>query len=329
MLPFTLDDHFAYGYAGSAPFDCSKRDTLWCTYSRAKREPETFDKEVTRVAGILAEEASLRKRKLIVMLSGGMDSEIVLKGCVAAGIDFETISFRFKHQLNSHELVHVERAKKKYGAKHSYFDIDIHEWLKTEELEELFHGSMAGSLNLLPHMKLMNHIWFELNGMPVLGNGDVYLENKSGKWNYVELEYMLAWFRHAIRFGILGGIGFFQHTPEITLSLLRDPRIQRLGRDEDTYANKAYDSSKFIKYAIYRKIWPDLLMRPKLGGHEMVKELYLNRERELLKSRNVWDQKFLVPYDDFRSQMEPTGRAYLQHESEQALRTDSRMTAES
>lgn len=324
MHPHTLDTHFAYGYGG-APFDCSLRtkDTpLWCTYSRATREPKSFEDEVTVVAGILSEEAGHLKRKPIVLLSGGMDSEVVLRGCLAAGIEFEAITFRFKNGLNNHELVHVAAAVAKYGIKHSYYDIDIVAWLKTSEFEDLFHGAMAGSINLLPHMKLMNHIWFELNGMPVLGNGDLYLENEGG-WNYVELEYMLGWFRHAVRFGVLGGIGFFQHTPEIVLAMMREPKILKLGHNEDEYANRMYETSKFVKYGIYRKFWPDFNLRPKLGGHEMVKNLYLKREAELLSDREVWDQKFIVSYDDFRAQLEPTGTACRQAVALQLLQTDS------
>lgn len=311
MLPYTLDNHFSYGY-GETPFDTNARSLqrpLWCSYSRAQREPLSFNQEVALTAGLLADSAASLHRKPVVLLSGGMDSEVVVQGCITAGIDFETITFRFKHGLNGHELKHVEEAVRKYGVKHSYFDIDIHAWLKTIEFEDLFYGSQATSINLLPHMLLMNHVWGS-NGMPILGNGDVYLENENDSWNYVELEYILAWFRHAVRFGILGGIGFFQHTPELTLSMLREPRIQRLGQQNDEYANRLYDTSKFVKYGIYRKHWPEFTMRPKLGGHEMVKELYAKREKELMHCVEPWLQKFVVPYDDFRAGMELIGTAY-------------------
>lgn len=315
MLPFTLDNHFAFGYGAGAfnPADRAPDNKLWCSFTRASREPESFDKEVAAVAGLLAEEASRLKRRVFVFLSGGMDSEVVVKGCIAAGIDFETITFRYAGGRNVHELVFVDRFIKRHRISHRYFDIDPLTWIKSAELEDLFHGAQAASLTLLPHMKLMNHVWQELNGLPVLGNGDLYLENDGG-WNYVELEYMLSWYRHALRFGILGGIGFFQHTAEVTLSMLREPKITKLGRNLDAYANKVYETSRFVKYGIYRRHWPDLEMRPKFGGHELVADAFKERALELLEGKTPWLDKWKISYDDFRSMLEPDEAAYRQCE---------------
>ena len=188
----------------------------------------------------------------------------------------------------------------------NYFDTDVLSWIKTEESKRLFDESYCSSVTMLSHMKLMNHVW-ELGFSPVLGNGDVYLENMDGVWKYVELDYMLAWFRHAIRNKILGGIGFFQQTPEVTLAMLREPKIQRLGENADPYATKMYQTSRFIKYGIYRQHWPDLTIRPKFGGQELVREQFTARALELLANRPVqFTEKFVLSYTDFRAMMEPT-----------------------
>jgi Queuosine biosynthesis protein QueC len=323
MLPYTLDRHFTFGYGSGIfnPEDRSHKNKLWCAYTRVERDPEAFDLEVVRVAGLLADEAVARNRKLFVFLSGGMDSEVVVKACMKAGIEFEAITFRFANGLNSHEMRFVERFVKRTGIKHRYYDMNVLEWIKTSELEDLFHGSQAASLTLLPHMKLMNHVWFELNGLPVLGNGDMYLENCSGSWNYIELEYMLSWYRHAIRFGVLGGIGFFQYTPEVSLAMLREPRIARLGRNQDPYATKMYETSKFVKYAIYRRFWPDLEMRPKFGGHEMVADVFRDRAIELIDGKSCWTDKWKISYDDFRGMLEPDEQAYQLREGLQPRQT--------
>lgn len=242
-----------------------------------------------------------------VMLSGGLDSEVVVKSFIAANVPFRAITFRFLHGLNRHETHFVERFLKRHKIDHQYFDIDINRWAPSNEAHDLFSGSQAGALNLIPHMKLMNHIWFELDGMPVLGNGDMYLENGENGWNYIELEYMLAWFRHAVRFSILGGIGFFQHTPEITLSMLREPKFERLGKNLDVYANRVYETSKFVKYNVYRQYWPDLELRPKFGGQEMVVPLFESlRDKWIQERTDPFDDKFSLSYDELRAQLERT-----------------------
>lgn len=307
MLPFTLDDHFAFGYGDGLfnPDDKTEEGKLWCTYSRAQQQPGSFKDECVRAATVLSSQISALQREPALMLSGGMDSEVVVKAFIEAGVPFSVWTFRFKHNLNAHELRFVEAFAKRHGFKVNYLDIDVLPWIETDECKRLFDESYCSSVTMLPHMKLMNHVW-ELGFSPVLGNGDVYLENMDGVWKYVELDYMLAWFRHAIRHKILGGIGFFQHTPEVTLAMLREPKIERLGENTDPYATKMYKTSRFIKYDIYRKHWPDLLIRPKFGGQELVKEQFTARTLELLSGRAVpFIDKFVLSYSDFRGALEP------------------------
>lgn len=311
MLPHTSDNHFAFGYGSGMfnPQDRSSENTLWCSYSRCAREPGTFREECIRTAKLVAIEAERLGRPIFVMLSGGLDSEVVAKAFVEASVSFECITYRFKGGLNSHETRFVDAFVRRHKLKHRYYDIDILPWLESDEAVQILNESQAASCVLLPHMKLMSHIWYDLKSLPVLGNGDVYLENEKG-WNYYELEYMLTWFRHALKHNMLGAIGFFQYTPEITLSMLREPKIERLGRNSDAYANKAYDTSRFVKYNIYKKHWPDLVTRPKFSGHELVKDEFAERSKELVIDTERWIDKWLLSYDDFRSMLEPNEEAY-------------------
>ena len=307
MLPFTLDNHFSFGYGNGCfnPAEKIEEASLWCSYSRCSREPGTFREEVANTATMLSKQAAELGRTPTVLLSGGMDSEIVVKGFIDAGLPFEIATFRFKRGRNAHELRFVEAFSRRHGLKPRYLDIDALEWIKSNEAKQLFDESQCSSCAMLPHMKLMSNIW-ERGEMPILGNGDVYLENLNGTWNYVELDYMLAWFRHAIHNGILGGIGFFQHTPEVTLAMLREPKIERLGLNLDTYATKTYKTSRFIKYDIYRKHYPDLVLRPKFGGQEMVKEEFKARSEELLVGRKMpFVEKFVLDYAKLREALEP------------------------
>jgi hypothetical protein len=324
MMPYTLDNHFSFGYGEGLfnPNDRTDENRLWCAYSRCTQEPGLFPEECVETAKLIGRRAQELGRPIFVCLSGGMDSEVVAKSFLSAGVPFTAITFRFLGGLNSHEIRFVNSFVASHKIKHMFYDIDILSWIASQEAEELFHGAQTASLNLLPHMKLMNHIWFELGGLPVLGNGDVYFENHDSGWKYVELEYMLSWFKHAIRMKILGGIGFFQFTPEITLSMLREPKLYKLGMNYDSYANRIYKTSKHIKYAIYRKYWPDLTLRPKFGGQEMVEKQYEARTATLLDGKNKPAvDKFVLHYQEFRAMLEPVGSAYLQGEGAQFVRT--------
>jgi len=332
MLPYTLDDHFTFGY-GSGLFNPGEKSVdarLWCGYTRSTREPGSFKEECVNTARLIGARAAELNRPVYVCLSGGMDSEVVVKAFLAAEVPFTTITFRFNGGLNSHELRFVNRFVARHQLKHVFFDMSILDWIKSDEAADMFHGAQAAAFSLMPHMKILSHVWFELGGLPVLGNGDIYLENGDEGWKYVELEYMLSWFRHAIRFRILGAIGFFQFTPEITLAMLRDPRIERLGRNVDSYANKIYQTSRFIKYSIYRTHWPDLAMRAKYSGQEFVKEEYEERAAELLAQRSdQFIDKFQLDYVSFRAMLEPDETAYLAGVAQQPLHKVDRTPFES
>lgn len=307
MLPFTLDQHFSYGY-GDGIFNPEEKvpGNFWCKYSRCSREPLSFKEECIETAKLISTKATEMGRTLYLFLSGGLDSEVMVKSFIAAGIDFRIITFKFKYGLNQHELALVDEFIKLncLEGRHEYFEIDLVKWLRTTA--DLAADAQVSNAGNLPHMYLMSHVWENLNGLPVLGNGDVYLEQIDGEWKYVELEYMLSWFRHAVKHKIYGAIGFYQFTPEITLAMLREPKIERLGLGKDAYANKLSDTSRFVKYRVYLEHWPDLKLRPKFSGTESALKIF-NAHTDKLQEldSSAYDDKFMLSYAELREMLEP------------------------
>ena len=97
MLPYTLDDHFAFGYGSGLfnPDDKTTETPLWCTYSRCSRNPGTFREECVLTAKLLSERMQAMQREPALMLSGGMDSEVVVKAFIEAEVPFSVWTFRF------------------------------------------------------------------------------------------------------------------------------------------------------------------------------------------------------------------------------------------
>jgi len=160
----------------------------------------------------------------------------------------------------------------------------------------------------LPTMRLIDHVWTSLNGVPVLGNGDLYLSrdinpqwrmNRTGSmytWNYVEYEYILAWMRYCVRRGIVGSINFFQQTPEIVLSMAQDPLILNLISTDPIGKH----SSRTTKYQIYKKYWSNIDVRPKYHGGEMFANVcdYIRKNR-LNKINYRYNDRWKVSFDEF------------------------------
>jgi hypothetical protein len=307
MLPYSLDNNLVFTYDGR-PFDWSQGGKFACSYAKATRPANDFQTECHLTARLLKDEADLRGRTPRVFLSGGLDSHVLALTMMEAGIDPNPITFRFKHGLNDHEMCHVESFAKRHGLDVEYVDLDIAEFMNSSEAEQIALEARCEYFIMLPHMKLMDHVW-ETGGLPIVGNGDFYAykipsfkwrvtgEGPKFVWKYIEYEYMFTWLRHAITHGILGSFAFFQHTPEITLSMLNEPLI------DDCVNGRLHGkmSTRSTKYEVYIKYWPEFERRPKYGGGEKIDALCKKMLEKMRKHKlPSFSNQQLIPVSDFK-----------------------------
>jgi hypothetical protein len=312
-LPYTIDNHFTFGYNG-IPFAEKtnyETDKFFCTYSRCSRSPGTFKEECINTAIQVSEQAEQLGRIPYIFLSGGLDSEVVAKAFIDAGVEFKVISFRFKNNFSSHEIHYIDKFIKKHNLEHSYYDIDP-DWLLTNEAEDYLYQSQCSQSEMLPHMVLIKHVWDNLKGFPILGNGDLYVSkdiavdwifDKSKpkyQWNYIEYEYILAWNRFVVKNNILGCLGFFMHNPEIVLAMIRDPDMHRCVYNEIPYKM----SSRSTKTVVYIKSWNDLEPRLKFHGSEQLSGLCMDLNKKYSKkfrTTSTWE----IPIKQFEEMLNP------------------------
>jgi len=310
MLPYTLDNHFTFGY-NSGVFnlqDASPTKVFSCSYSKANYVPTSFKDECIKTAQDLSNSASNLGRTPVILLSGGLDSHVVVKAFAEIGTTFHTATTRFAKQFNEHELIYVEQLKHQLNFSHEYLDIDTETWLMSNEAMYMAEQSLCVYPQMLPTMKLIKYIW-DQGGMPILGNGDFYvvrdinpkwrlLDYNAPKytWQYIEYEYILAWFRFAIQNNILGGLGFFQHNAEITLAMALEEKIKLVCTDKNPYKM----SSRSTKYLVYNKYWPDLKSRQKYHGGEKISGLCdMIRKNILLPKYRDYTREWLMDYHKF------------------------------
>lgn len=257
-------------------------------------------------AKLLVQQARNLGRRPVILLSGGLDSEVVVKAFLdAAPGAFDLATFRYPNHLNDHELKYVKLFCDRHDLHPTYYDIDILNWARSNEARQLFLDSECAYFEMVPHMRLVSEIW-EHGGFPILGNGEVLLEKVNRAWQYVEYEYDLAWYRHAAHNGIGGTMGFFQHTSEIVLAALLDPQTVNLGTGKNGAANALLRTSREIKYKMYRDHWPDLEKRTKFHGAEKLGSFLPELAATVGKHRALkYDDKWLLPYSDFVSLISP------------------------
>jgi hypothetical protein len=310
MLPYTIDNHFTFGY-GKDTFnilDASPNLDFWCNYSRAKYIPDSFKEECIKTAISLSDSAKALGRKPVILLSGGMDSHVVVKSFIEAGLEFQTVTNRFFRNLNDHELVYVEKLKEEYKFPHKYINLDVEKFLQSNEAAVMAEESLCAYPQMFSTMKLMKYVW-DNGGMPILGNGDFYaIRSINPKWRlqdfnapkymweYVEYEYILAWFRYAIKHKIVGGLGFFQHNAEIVLAMGLEEHIV----NTVTGADEGKQSTRSSKYEVYKKYWPEFENRQKYHGGEKISGLCdMLRKTTLLPQHGNYERKWTMDYFKF------------------------------
>jgi hypothetical protein len=152
---------------------------------------------------------------------------------------------------------------------------------------------------MLPTMKLIDYVYTQLNGIPVLGNGDFYASIIEGKWMYVEFEYILSWMRYCVEKNIIGAINFFQQTPEIVLAMGRDKLISK------TIQDGFKPNLRSTKYMIYQKYWNDVEIRQKFNGAEKIQNICDKINNTVLTQYSDYKSKWIMPLEDFLSMLSP------------------------
>lgn len=287
MTPtMTYKNHFRFGYNGVAFTGRQSDQDLWTvSYGPCEREPLRFREECIETARRIRESTDL---PIWVMLSGGVDSEVVLQSFVLAQIPVTAAIMRFKDDLNGHDIRWGVSACEHLSVPYTFFDLDLVSFWRERGMEYAV-PTRCVSPQLLPAMYLIDQI----EGYPVMGSGECLLVKRlppgyvpghraypGGVWDLYEKEKIASWYRHLMVRGRDGCVGFFQFTPEVMLSYLLDPLVV------DLVCNKLEGklTSESSKLSIYQRHF-DLESRPKYSGYEKVKE-------EDLEFRQVLVERF-------------------------------------
>ncbi len=276
-------------------FSYSEKEFI-CEYGKCSRAPLPFKEECIETARTISEQAKALGRIPVICLSGGLDSEVIVRSFMDAGVDFKLMTWRFKDKLNEHELAYVRMFCTQHGLETEYFDISPF-WLNSPEAQKLFLDAHTTYLPFAYNMRLMNHIWAN-GGFPVLGE-EGQLERSGQEWKYVEYEYDRALFRHAELHGMQSA-GFLQHTVEILASFLTHPLMIELATGKNKLANILLTTSTPIKYQMYMEAWPDLKPRKKYTGIERIQEFVYENTTMLNATYGIAENRTWVkPYAAF------------------------------
>lgn len=217
-----------------------------------------------------------------VMLSGGIDSEVVVRTFHHLKIKQNVYTFRFENDYNILDVTNAIKICKDIGIKLNLIDFNLKKFFENDA-EKIYKISYTTAVE-----KLVRFAWYDfVDNIPVFGDGEPYwVRDKwddfstTSSWSMFmfETDWAHAVYSKAIKRIVIGE--WYNFTPEIWLSFMDIDYIQKLTNDEI----KGKLSSWSYRTTLHRQIWPDIFEKPKLIGYEGDQVPSLGRRPEFMEN---------------------------------------------
>lgn len=286
MYNFTHKNHLSYSIGGR-PFGFREHGYEPYTVSLGKIDPDhyyrsNYHEELLRITDMVYKDMG---KDLVVFLSGGTDSEIVLRNFLEIGIKPRCAVIKFKDDYNALDVKEAIEIAKELDVPLEILDFDVKDFYYSGQAEEFAKTIQCTQIT---YLMVYYHV-YKLSVPAVMG-GELFLkkhiDNKQSFWYYAFRENEDA---SAMRFSNVYNIPlvneWFTYTPEIMLYFLEARSAGVAAMLADPYKLTSVSS----KNAILDKLYPNI--RPKIKTHGFEKLLAFNYEA--YKSLNLDQPKRL------------------------------------
>lgn len=201
-----------------------------------------------------------------VCLSGGTDSEVVVRIFKKAKIKHNTVIFKLEKNLNTRDVDNAIELCNSLNLKYKIIDFNLKKFFENEA-EQLFKKTFIPYVGRLPRLKFIDY----LDNIPIFCDGEPYwrreLEkdySKKSQWHFhlTEDGYAVSIYSRLINRIVIGD--WYEFTPEVIMSYNELPFVKKLLNDE--FIGKVSNISS--KVDIHKEYWPKMKKKIKLVGYE-------------------------------------------------------------
>ncbi len=300
MFNYTQNNHVKFGYDGSLYNEReTKTSVLWCGFGGCSRQANSFRDECIKTA----REISLStNEKIYVLLSGGMDSEIVLRSFLLADLEVNAISVEFSELENQHDLNWAKTFCKINKVDHTILTLNI-----KKEWDSIVRNYGLQTKCTSPQFSTLMWLIDKVPGFPVLGSGDSAIKRVECTNNFYfhEYENYLCLYKFMFKKNIHGIPAFLQYSPELMYSFFTHPilldYINGKARRDKILSIKKYKSK------IYGHSFPDLIERLPFNGYEYLSDLDFKYRSFLEDSLPGAGQRISFEYQNFVDSLRANG----------------------
>lgn len=263
-MNFTFNNHLYYKI-GERKFGYRESSLEEYNVFCGQADPSIYKKSSWRQELIRTADCVYREygKDLILFLSGGTDSEIVLRNFLEIGVVPRCVTIKFKHDYNLPDVNEAIAIAKEVGVPLEILDFDVKEFWNSGEAAEF---SKEIDCSQITYLTVYYHIK-KLSAAAVMGGEQLLKKNVTSNnvyWchHFRENEDASA-MRFSFKYNIPLVNEWFSYTPEMMLYYLEDPDVQNL------INNPNYKiTSVSSKNSILKKLYPEIRVKHKTHGFE-------------------------------------------------------------
>jgi hypothetical protein len=201
-----------------------------------------------------------------VLLSGGIDSEVMVRTFKDLGITHNTFVFRYEDNLNIRDVNSSIQICEALNIPYKIIDFNLSNFYE-HDAKDIFEKTLVPDVASLSRIKWLDY----LDNIPVFGEGEPYWKRELGgdytkksSWSLhlSERHFFIPLSSHYHHREIIGE--WYLYTPYITMNYHSEPIIQKLL--DDKIVGK--ESTLSSRLALHRNFWPDMKDKSKLTGYE-------------------------------------------------------------
>lgn len=201
-----------------------------------------------------------------VLLSGGVDSEMIVRINKDLGIKQNVYTFKFEDDINIRDLNSAIDICKSLSIKLNIIDFKLKDFFE-KEAESYYKKTFCSRVEALPRLK-----WHEMfDHALIFGDGEPYLRRlllgdytRKSDWQMIFSEHEFIHYLYTSFIGKNPFCPWYQFTPEVHGNFLKINHIQNLIEDKIPGKHSSFSSKAIIN----REIFNNISLKPKLVGYE-------------------------------------------------------------
>ena len=204
-----------------------------------------------------------------VLLSGGIDSEVVVRTFKDLGIKHNTFIFKYENNYNYRDVDSAVEIATSLGIDYKIIDFPLQKFYENDAYD-LFKKSKCIRSARLTHLKFFDY----LDNIPVMGDAEPYWKRVLGADYSKKSEWLIPLGEnnhnssiYCHNLGRENVCDWYEFSPNLIASFNNLPIVQDLINDKINGKQSSWTS----RIPIHKILWPDIKPKHKLVGYEIDK----------------------------------------------------------